>query len=314
MSEPTRADIPSLAPRGEPRRSTLLEMARAGGYAIPAINVSNMETVQAAVAAAEDCSAPIILQLSPGAIAYAGYDMLRQIATSAAIRASVPVLVHLDHCRDSEMVLRAVADGFPSVMYDGSSLPAEVNERLTADIADAAHRRGVLVEAELGIIGGSESMTLSDARAAMTSPEEAASFVAATRIDVLAPALGNLHRMPDDSVQLDVVRVREIADAAGVPIALHGGSGVDQAQLADLIDAGVAKVNLSTRVGRAFGVGVGAALAEHPDGFDIRVVLGEGRKSLYRLVQEYVDRCGARDRAPVRSTATEWTDAMDEPE
>lgn len=285
------------------------------GYALAAFNVSNLETTQAVIAAAEAAAAPVALQLSPGAIAYAGYRALSRLVMDLAEAAAIPVVVHLDHCRDPQVVERALADGFDSVMFDGSRLPLEENVRLTRELVGLARRRdGVGVEAELGIIGGREDTDPAAAMAATTRPQEAAAFVAETGIDIIAPALGNLHRMPDDSTRLDVGLVREIAAATDLPIALHGASGIARDQLPDLVRAGIAKVNVSSRVSRALAAGIRASWAADPDELDLRRFLGAGRDRVQALAAEYFALTGSAGRAAPAAVGSPWSGTVSEAE
>ena len=272
-------------------------------FAIPAFNVSNMECIQAVVIAAEERRSPVILQLSPGVLAYAGYETIRDLAMAAAERATVPVIVHLDHCRDPQLVIRALRDGFGSAMFDGSTLDLSVNIETTREIVAEARRTGAAVEAELGEISGAEASSIDDARRAMTTPEEASQFVDATGIDMLAPAVGNLHRMPIDSVRLPLERIREIAMACRRPLALHGGSGVDRAQLAAAVDAGIGKVNISSRLSRAFASGIHLTWERTPAEMDLRRFLGAGRDAVRALAEEYIELTGSADRIELRAGA-----------
>lgn len=264
-----------------------LALRPAPAFAFAAFNVSNLETTQAVLAAAEEARAPVILQLSPGAIAYAGYGTLMRLVFHAAEQAAVPVLVHLDHCRERDLVIRAIDDGFGSVMFDGSRLPFEDNVRTTLEIVGRARRAGVAVEAELGVIGGIEDTTPERANDERTTPEEARRFVEATDVDLLAPALGSVHRMPDDAVSLDIAHLARVAAAAGRPLALHGGSGVARQDLGAAIEAGVGKVNISSRVSRALAAGIRATWEESPGELDLRRYLGAGREAVRRLAIEY---------------------------
>jgi ketose-bisphosphate aldolase len=290
----------------------LIATAFNAGYALPAINVANLETTQGALRAAEASGSPLILQISPGAIAYAGYDAIRELALGEASRTAAPVLVHLDHCREPDTVRRALTDGFSSVMFDGSRLEYDENVRLTREIADEARLLGVAVEAELGLIGGGEDTTLTQARAATTTAEEAASFVAATGIDILAPAMGSLHRMPEESVELDVAIVRRIAAACGRPLALHGGSGVRRSQLPALIAAGVVKVNISSQVSRALAAGIEQSW-QGEAALDMRRFMAAGRDAVQNLVEQYIQLCGAGGRAGSASRSVQ-RDELGEPE
>ncbi|HEX3220476.1 MAG TPA: class II fructose-bisphosphate aldolase [Candidatus Limnocylindria bacterium] len=282
------------------------------GYALPAINVANLETAQAILRAADACSSPVMLQVSPGAIAYAGYESIRDLAFAEADRAAVPVVVHLDHCRDPEVVHRALADGFGSVMFDGSLLPLAENVEITRGIVERAAGHGIAVEGELGVISGSEAMTLDEARALLTLPEEAVAFADATGVDIMAAAIGSLHRMPEDSVELDLDVVRRMADAVHRPLALHGGSGVRRSQLPELVAAGIGKVNISSRVSRALADGIRLAWETEAGRSDLRRYLGSGRDEVRRMAEEYMDLCGSAGRASGRREAPE--DRLDEPE
>ena len=282
------------------------------GYALPAINVANLETAQAILRAADACSSPVMLQVSPGAIAYAGYESIRDLAFAEADRAAVPVVVHLDHCRDPEVVHRALADGFGSVMFDGSLLPLAENVEITRGIVERAAGHGIAVEGELGVISGSEAMTLDEARVLLTLPEEAVAFADATGVDILAAAIGSLHRMPEDSVELDLDVVRRMADAVHRPLALHGGSGVRRSQLPELVAAGIGKVNISSRVSRALADGIRLACETDAGRSDLRRYLGSGRDEVRRMAEEYMELCGSAGRASGRREAPE--DRLDEPE
>lgn len=284
---------------------TLVERARAGSFAIAAFNASNLETTQGILRGAEETASPVILQLSPGALAYAGYLPLTRLVFAAAEDADVEVAVHLDHCRDLAVIERALGDGFGSVMFDGSLLDDTENAATTAKVVGWAARataRGTdvrpAVEAELGVIAGSESTDLETARAGRAAPERCRWFVDATGIAILAPAIGNLHRMPDDSVELDLDHLAAVAAAARVALALHGGSGVVRAQLPGAIAAGVAKVNLSSRVGQALAAGIREHWASEPGDRDLRRYLGRGRDAVADLAREYFRLTGSAGRAP----------------
>lgn len=281
-------------------------------FAIPAFNVSNMECIQGVIAAANEAGSPAFLQISPGVIAYAGYETITQLAFAEAARSSAAVIVHLDHCRDPALVRRALADGYGSVMFDGSPLSYEENIAVTSELVGFARDTGASVEGELGEIAGSESMTLDEAAARTTSPGLAADFVKATGVHALAPALGNLHRMPSDSYRLPIDLVADIRAACARPIALHGGSGIDRTQLPEVISAGVGKVNLSTNVTRAFAIGIRDFWAREPDQLDLRRFLGSGRDGVRKMALDYMRLCGSSGRSSIAGTA--WTSSAAEAE
>jgi fructose-bisphosphate aldolase class II len=319
-----------MAPHATPFRPLMprvlgidtLGRAYESGYALPAINVANLETAQAVLRAADASGSPVMLQVSPGAIAYAGYESIRDLAFAEADRAAMPVLVHLDHCRDPQVVDRALADGFGSVMFDGSLLALEENVEITGGIVERAVAAGIAVEGELGVISGSEAMSLDEARAKLTAPDEAAAFVQTTGVHVMAAAIGTLHRMPEDSVELDLGVVRAMAEACRRPLALHGGSGVKRGQLPELVAAGIGKVNISSRVSRALAQGIRLAWETDAGRSDLRRYLGSGRDEVQRMAEEYMELClsagrAGGDRAEGRSGVGEGAageDLLDEPE
>ena len=298
-----------------PRVSGIEAVAAAhdAGYALPAINVANLETAQAVLRAAEGCGSPVMLQVSPGAIAYAGYESIRDLAFAEADRAAVPVIVHLDHCREPEVISRALQDGFNSVMFDGSLLPLEENVEITRGIVARAVPDGIAVEGELGVISGSEAMTLDEARSMLTTPAEAAAFVDVTGVHVMAAAIGTLHRMPEDSVEVDLEVVRRMAEACRRPLALHGGSGVKRSQLPALVDVGIGKVNISSRVSRAMAEGIRLAWETEAGRNDLRRYLGSGRDEIQRMAEEYMELCRSAGHATAREAAPR-EDVVDEPE
>jgi fructose-bisphosphate aldolase, class II len=294
---------------------SLLAAAREGRYALAAFNVANLETTQAVLAAAEASKAPVMLQLSPGAIAYAGYATLRRLVADLADAASVPVLMHLDHARDPDAVARALDDGFDSVMFDGSRLSYAENVAQTARLVGLARRYpGVAVEAEIGVIGGSEDVHSNGDAMPRARPEEVRAFVDVTDVDIVAPALGNLHRMPDDSTRLDGAFVASIAGAADRPIALHGASGIARHQLRELVGAGITKVNVSSRVSRALAAGISEAWQDPATRADLRRFLGAGRDRVREMAQEYLRLSGSEGKAAAGPGQPGWTAVVTEAE
>jgi len=173
----------------------------------------------------------------------------------------VPVAVHLDHATGADLVRDAVAAGLGSVMYDASAAPYEQNVRVTAEVARWCHERGVWVEAEIGEIGGKDGVHAAGAR---TSPGDAARYVAATGVDALAVAVGSSHAMLTRDAVLDEDLIAEIHRAVPVPLVLHGSSGVPDAGLAAAVAAGMTKINVATRLNKAFTGAVRACLAADP--------------------------------------------------
>ncbi len=248
--------------------TTLARAARAAGTGLGAFNVIHLEHAETFVAAAERAGLPVVLQISQNAVKYHGALAPIAAGTLAAARAAqVPVVVHLDHADDTDLVAEALETGFTSIMYDGSRLPAEENLASTAAVVREAHARGVSVEAELGEIGGKNGVHDPSVR---TDPEEAAEFVAATGVDLLAVAVGSSHAMTTRGAVLDTDLIAAIAAAVDTPLVLHGSSGVSDEGMRAAIAAGMTKINVSTHLNKIFTHVVRAALADDPDLVDTR--------------------------------------------
>ncbi|HEX5336029.1 MAG TPA: class II fructose-bisphosphate aldolase, partial [Propionicimonas sp.] len=217
--------------------------ARADGVGLGAFNVIHLEHATAFVRAAERAQRPVVLQISENAVKYHGAPEPICLATIAIAEAStVPVVVHLDHAEDTELIRRAVALGVTSVMYDGSKLADAENRATTRAMVELCHDAGVDVEAELGEVGGKNGVHDPRAR---TSPLDAAAFVLDTGVDLLAVAVGSSHAMTTRDAHLDEDLIRAISGAVTVPLVLHGSSGVSDDGMRAAIAAGMTKINVS---------------------------------------------------------------------
>ena len=256
----------------------ILTPAARGRRGVGAFNVVQLELGQAIVAGAALADAPVILQVSENTVRYHGGLEPVALATLAIARhAAVPVAVHLDHARSPELVDEAVRLGFTSVMFDGSSLPYGANVAATAAVVARCHARGVWVEAELGEVGGKDGVHAPGVR---TDPEEAANFVAATRVDALAVAVGTSHAMRTQDAALDFELIRQLGTRVAVPLVLHGSSGVPDADLTRAVAAGITKVNIATRLSKAFTAAVRTCLEDNPSVVDSRTYLGQAREAV----------------------------------
>lgn len=220
-------------------------------YAVGAFNCLSVENVMGAVAAAEELHSPIILQLAEVQFPEAPMELMAPVFLRAARDAKVPVAVHLDHGRSIETCIRAVREGFTSVMFDGAELPFEENAEQTRLVVRLAHAAGVDVEAELGRVGdtgfGGEG-TAAAAADVFTDVEESARFIARTGTDALAIAIGNLHGRYTATPRLNIARLREIHARNAVPLVLHGGSGTSEEDLKACIRNGICKINVATAI------------------------------------------------------------------
>ena len=220
-------------------------------YAVGAFNCLSVENVMGAVSAAEELHSPIILQLAEVQFPEAPMELMAPVFLRAARDAKVPVAVHLDHGRSIETCIRAVREGFTSVMFDGAELPFEENAEQTRLVVRLAHAAGVDVEAELGRVGdtgfGGEG-TAAAAADVFTDVEESARFIARTGTDALAIAIGNLHGRYTATPRLNIARLREIHARNAVPLVLHGGSGTSEEDFKACIRNGICKINVATAI------------------------------------------------------------------
>lgn len=256
----------------------LLAAARDGRYGLGAFNVLHLETAEGLVAAAERAGLPVLLQISENCVAFHGsLAPITRACLALAEAASVPVGVHLDHAESEELAMEAIELGVTSVMYDGAKLDFADNVAATQRVVAAAHARGILVEAELGEVGGKDGAHAPGVR---TDPTEAAQFVAETGVDALAVAVGSSHAMTERTAALDIELIERLAAAVPVPLVLHGSSGVPDETIVAGIRAGLVKVNVSTHLNKAFTGALRDFLEAQPNVVDSRKYMAAGREAL----------------------------------
>ena len=230
----------------------IIGMAEEGGYCIPAFNVYNIETVMGVIKAAEEAKAPVIIQVYPRLVNEEVGYYLAPVVLAAAKKATVPVCFHLDHGADEKEIQKLLYWGATGIMYDGSVHPYEENVANTKHIVDICNAIDVGVEGELGHIGSVNDDTMEE----YTDPAEAADFVQKTGVCCLAVLIGNAHGHYKKTPKLDIERVKAIREATGgLPLVLHGGSGIPDDQVKAAIAAGVRKMNIGTDVCCAFAEG-----------------------------------------------------------
>jgi fructose-bisphosphate aldolase class II len=230
----------------------VLGRAFAERYGVAAINVVDQVSMQAVVDAATEARSPVIIQTSVKTVRTVGRDVLKAMFDAIVKDAPVPVVLHLDHCPDRDVISSCLDAGWNSVLFDASSLPVEENQRQTVEVVAEARRHGAQVEGEIEGITGVEDGVGSDTESARQSLDVAVRFIRTTGVDVFAPAIGNAHGVYDATPTLDAERVTALVHATGVPTALHGGSGLSAGQFKDLIARGCAKVNISTALKIAY--------------------------------------------------------------
>ena len=258
----------TLANAGE-----LVDAAVESGRAVPAFNVITLEHAEAIVAGASQASTGVLLQISENAVRYHGgaLEALAAACRELARAAAVPVGIHLDHVEDADLVTHSIEIaaefGIGSIMFDGSRSDYGNNVESTSIVAASAHARGIWVEAELGAVGGKDGAHAPGVR---TDPREARQFVAATGVDALAVAVGSSHAMTDRTAQLDVDLIRALAATAGVPLVLHGSSGVSDEGIVAAVRAGIRKINVGTALNVAWSDALRSSMAAEPDAVDPR--------------------------------------------
>ncbi|HJA37240.1 MAG TPA: class II fructose-1,6-bisphosphate aldolase [Firmicutes bacterium] len=293
----------------------MFEKAYQGGYAIGAFNVNNMEIVQGITEAAKLENSPVILQVSAGARKYAKHNYLIKLVEAAILETGLPIALHLDHGEDFEICKACIDGGFSSVMIDGSKHSFEENIAVTKQVVDYAHAHGVVVEGELGKLAGIEdAVNVSEEDAQFTNPAEVEEFVSRTGVDSLAIAIGTSHGAykfkPGQKPRLRFDILEEVSRRLpGFPIVLHGASsvpqeyvqtvnqyggsmpdaiGIPEEMLRQAASMAVCKINIDSDLRLCMTAAVRKHLAEHPDHFDPRQYLADGRDAIRNIVRHKI--------------------------
>lgn len=302
----------------------MFKKAYHGGYAVGAFNVNNMEIIQGIAEAARDQKAPLILQVSAGARKYAKPAYLRHLVEAAMEDTGIDICLHLDHGADFEICKDCIDGGFSSVMIDGSSKSFEDNIAMTKKVVEYAHAHGVVVEGELGTLAGIEDdVNVSSEDSSYTKPEEVEEFVTRTGVDSLAIAIGTSHGAfkfkPGQKPQLRFDILEEVAKRLPeFPIVLHGSSsvmpeyvkivndfggkmpgaiGIPEEMLREASKMAVCKINIDSDLRLAMTAAIRKHMFEHPDHFDPRQYLKDGRQAIYDVVShkmQYVLGCSGK--------------------
>jgi len=316
----------------------MFDLAYDGGFAVGAFNVNNMEITQGIVEACAQERSPVILQISKGARAYANIRFLRRIIDACVEEyPDVPLAIHCDHGDTVELIRQCVEDGYTSVMIDGSHHPFEENVALTKEAAQVAHAAGVVVEGELGMLGGIEEDVVGldadeyqkNIEQFLTDPEQAREFVERTGVDSLAVAIGTSHGAHKfkHEPKLAFDRIEKIMETCpGLPLVMHGSSsvpqelvetinrhggaitgamGVPEEQIARAVrEYGVCKVNIDTDLRLAMTAAIRRVFAEQPSEFDPRKYLGPARDLIRELVVRKLHMLGSAGKA--EAVARRW--------
>lgn len=284
----------------------VLEVARREGYAVGLFAVDNLEILQAVASAAEEENSPVIIGTSPRTIKYMGIENAATMIRNVGSRLSVPVILHLDHGKDLEIVRKCVENRYTSVMIDGSHLDFEENIAIVKKAVDIAHPKNVPVEAELGRIQKIGEIPEEGKKVVLTDPEAACEFVERTEVDALAVGIGTSHGAFKGEVKLDLDRLKAISDRVKIPLVLHGASGiyteiiekctkygaqlpgakgVPDEDIKKAISLGISKINIATDIRLAFTAAIRQVLDAHPEIYDPRKILGPGREAMKEVIK-----------------------------
>jgi len=268
----------------------VLADARKNHYAVPAFDCVEDVMVRAILETCQSLRSPVILMCLVGPdIEGNGWAYVSGLIKAVADYHDVPVVLHLDHCSDMELIRRGVEDNFSSVMIDGSQLPFEENVLLTKNVVEMAHPKGISVEAELGFVGGMDLQATERADSVLTQPQEVKEFVERTDVDALAISIGTSHGMYQSLPTLNIERLKEINQVSSVPLVLHGGSGTPQDQIQEAVKNGICKLNIyaDCRIAMARGLQQSAGSQTRADPM-LQQIFGPIKDELGKVVEQKI--------------------------
>ncbi|EEL4198342.1 tagatose-bisphosphate aldolase subunit KbaY [Salmonella enterica] len=272
----------------------LLQDAQEKGYAVPAFNIHNAETIQAILEVCREMKSPVILAGTPGTFKHIALEEIYALCSAYSTSFDIPLALHLDHHESLDDIRHKVNAGVRSAMIDGSHFPFEENVKLVKSVVDFCHSRDCSVEAELGRLGGVEDdMSVDAENAFLTDPQEAKRFVELTGVDSLAVAIGTAHGLYTKKPKIDFQRLAEIREVVDIPLVLHGASDVPDEYVRRTIELGVCKVNIATELKIAFAAAVKKWFIENPDGNDPRYYMRVGMNAMKEVVRSKITLCNS---------------------
>ena len=273
----------------------MLMNAKRGRYAVPHLNINNLEWTKYILEKCNELQVPVILGVSEGAAKYmGGYHAITGMVKGLMedLNITIPVCLHVDHGSSKETCIKAIDAGFTSVMIDASRHELEENIRITKEVVEYAHERGVSVEAEVGHIGGTEDNITSSATNATL--EDCLTLYNNTKIDALAPALGSVHGFYKGEPNLDFETMKTINEQLPIPLVLHGGTGIPDDKIKKAISCGISKININTDLQSVWSKAVRKFLEENQDVYDPRKIIGSGEQSIKNRIEEIVTLFGTK--------------------
>ena len=275
----------------------MLAQARSEGYAVGAFNTVDYSSGKATIEAAEELAAPVIVQISVKTISYWSHATIAAWLRELGGAASVPVALHVDHCKDVAVIEGCIEHGWTSVMIDASALPYEQNLARSRQVVALAAPRGIAVEAELGEIAGVEDdLSVEEEDAHLADPRKALAFCEQLDLAAFAPAIGTAHGVYKGEPKIAFDRLEEIARGTDTPLALHGGTGLPDDIIQRCIGLGCAKVNISTQLKHSFIDGFAEYHRDNPEDYEPLRVIEAQYQEMKSLVAGYVRQFGGEGR------------------
>jgi len=266
-------------------------------YAVPHLNINNLEWTRYILETCEEMDSPVILGVSEGATKYmGGFNVVTALVKSLIkdLNITIPVCLHLDHGSSVESCIKAIDAGFSSVMIDASKYSLEQNIDMTNQVVSYAKKFGVSVEAEVGHIGGSEDGNESDI--AYAKVEDVLRLVNETNIDIIAPALGSVHGLYKGEPKLDFNKMKEISEKTNMPLVLHGGTGIYDEQIKKAIECGISKININTDLQIAWSNAVRDFINTDSKEYDPRKIIGAGKEAVKEKIKEKIVLFGSNNK------------------
>lgn len=265
----------------------ILKVAARNGYAVGAFNVVNLDFLEAIIKTAETCKSPVILNIAEVHFRYVDLDQIVPVILRVAEKSQIPVALNLDHGVSFEGIMKAIRCGFTSVMFDGSRLPLDENIEKTRQIVKMSHALNISVEAELGHVGGGEGSREGTAvsKEAFTRPDEAIRFVNETGVDALAIAFGSVHGRYKGDPELDFELLDTCRKQLGIPLVLHGGSGISDNDFKRAISLGIAKINIFTEMTIAATDRIKETIQRDPGIISLADLLVESKVAIAQVVE-----------------------------
>ena len=276
----------------------ILKKAQAGKYAVGAFNIVDENSTAAVIKAAEELKAPVIIQTSVKTVKLYGAKPISAWTHALAQSSPVPISLHLDHCKEMDVLRECVESGWTDVMFDGSSLPFEENLRKTKEAVSIAHPRGVGVEGELGaIVGVEDDIHVKEQDSHLADPEQSEKFVKETGIDIFAPAIGTAHGVYKGEPKIAFDLLGEIARCTKIPIAIHGGTGLSKEVFDRCISLGGAKVNVSTQIKHVYCDSYAKYFKDNPDDYEPVRIIKYVREELTETIKAFIKIFGSDGKA-----------------